>query len=105
MPVGTACTVPYRVAEPREAENVTLGRVFRQLRKDAGLSQDELAERSEVPLAELQRIEAGLVEADWGTLRHLAYGLGTSLAEVFRLAEFDNPEEEQQDQRDHGGDQ
>lgn len=105
MPVGTACSVPYRVAEPREAENVTLGRVFRQLRKEAGLSQDQLAERSEVPVAHLQRIEAGLVEADWGTLRHLAYGLGTSLAEVFRLAEFDHAEEEQQDQGHDGRDQ
>ena len=92
------------MAQPREAENVTLGRVFRQLRKEAGFSQDELAERSGVAATELQRIEAGTVEADWGTLRHLAYGLGTSLAEVFRLAEFDHPEEEQQDQRDHGGD-
>jgi len=93
------------VAEPREAENVALGRVIRQLRKEAGFSQDLLAERSQVPLAELQRIEAGAVDADWGSLRHIAYGLETSLPEVFRLTEFDHAKEQQQDQRHHGGDQ
>ncbi len=92
------------MGESQEAQNVALGRAFRTLREKAGLSQEELAERAELPAAELRRVEAGEVEADWGTLRHLAYGLGTSLAEVFRLAEFDHPEEEQQDQRDHGGD-
>lgn len=75
------------------------------LREKAGLTEEELAERSEVPAAQVQRIEAGAVEADWGTLRHLAYGLGSNLADVFRLAEFDHPEEQQQDQRDHGGDE
>jgi transcriptional regulator with XRE-family HTH domain len=93
------------VGESQEAQNVALGRAIRTLREKAGLSEEELGERAELPLAELRRVEAGEVEADWGTLRHLAYGLGTSLAEVFRLAEFDHPEEEQQDQRDHGGDQ
>jgi hypothetical protein len=58
-----------------------------------------------VPVAQLQRIEAGTIDARWGTLRHVAYGLGTDLAEVFRLSEFDHPEEQQQDQRDHGRDE
>jgi len=93
------------VGESQEAQNVALGRAIRTLRENAGLSEEELAERAELPLAELRRVEAGEVEADWGTLRHLAYGLGTGLAEVFRLAEFDHPEEQQQDQGDHGGDQ
>lgn len=75
------------MGEPREAENVALGRVLRQLRKEAGLSQDALAERTEVPVFKLQRIEAGAVDADWGTLRRLAGGLETSLAEVFRRVE------------------
>lgn len=93
------------MGQPREAENVALGRVIRQLRKEAGLSQDMLAERSSVPVSKLQRIEAGAIDADWGSLRHLAHGLGTSLSEVFRLTEFDHAEEQQQDQRDHGRDQ
>jgi len=91
--------------EPRQAENVALGRVLRQLRKDARLTQDALAERAEVPITKLQRIETGDIDADWGTLRRLAYALETSLTEVFRLTEFDHAEEQQQDQGHHRRDQ
>lgn len=93
------------MGESQEAKNVALGRAIRQLREQAGLSEEQLAERAETQVAELRRVEAGEVEADWGTLRHLAYGLETELADVFRLAEFDHPEEQQQDQGRHGGDQ
>jgi transcriptional regulator with XRE-family HTH domain len=93
------------VGESQEAKNVALGRAIRKLREQAGLSEEQLAERAGTPVAELRRVEAGEVEADWGTLRHLAYGLETELADVFRLTEFDHPEEQQQDQRGHGGDQ
>jgi transcriptional regulator with XRE-family HTH domain len=65
------------------------------------LTQDGLAERARVPVGKLRQIEAGTVDADWGTLRHLAHGLETNLAEVFRLSEFDHAEEQQQDQGDH----
>jgi hypothetical protein len=58
-----------------------------------------------MPVAELSRIEAGTIEARWGTLRHVASGLGTTLADVFRLTEFDDAEEQQQDQGDHGRDE
>ena len=93
------------MGEPRESQNVALGRAIRKLRKEADLSQEELAERAQTPAGELRQIEAGVVEADWGTLRHIAYGLETSLAEVFRLSEFDHAEEKQQEQGDDGRDQ
>jgi transcriptional regulator with XRE-family HTH domain len=93
------------VGEPPKSENVALGRAIQQLRKEAGLSQEELAERAQMPVGELRQIEAGAVDADWGTLRHIAYGLETSLAEVFRLSEFDHAEEQQQDQGDNGRDE
>jgi transcriptional regulator with XRE-family HTH domain len=93
------------VGESREPQNVALGRAIRQLRKEADLAQEELAERAEMPIGELSQIEAGTIEARWGTLRHIAAGLGTTLADVFRLTEFDHAEEQQQDQGDHGRDE
>jgi transcriptional regulator with XRE-family HTH domain len=93
------------VGEHREPQNAALGRAIRRLRGEAGLTQEELAERAQVPVGELRRIEAGTVDAHWGTLRHIAYGLGTDLPNVFRLSEFDHAEEQQQDQRDRGRDE
>ncbi|HET9198874.1 MAG TPA: helix-turn-helix transcriptional regulator [Solirubrobacterales bacterium] len=93
------------MGESRESQNVALGRAIQKLREEAGLTQEELAERAQMPLSELRLVEAGEVDADWGTLRHLAYGLERSLADVFRLAEFDHAEEQQQDQGDRGRDQ
>lgn len=92
------------MGESREPENVALGWAIQKLRSEAGLTEEELAGRAEMPVGELRQIEAGEVEADWGTLRHVASGLGASLAEVFRLADFDHAEEQQQDQGDHGRD-
>lgn len=93
------------MGESREPENVALGRAVRQLRKGAGLTQEELAERAQVRVERLRQIEAGTVDAQWGTVRRLAYALETDLADLFRLAEFDHAEEQQQDQGDHGRDE
>lgn len=73
--------------ETRDAHNLALGSAVRQLRKDAGLTQQELADKAGVPAEKLSQIESGGIDADWGTLRHLAYALDTSLPEVFRLTE------------------
>jgi transcriptional regulator with XRE-family HTH domain len=51
------------------------------------MSQQELADRARVALPTLRQIESGSVDADWGTLRHLAYALDVELADVFRLTE------------------
>ncbi|HVD37543.1 MAG TPA: helix-turn-helix transcriptional regulator [Solirubrobacterales bacterium] len=71
----------------RDVHNIALGKAIRQLRKDARLTQQGLADRAEVPVEELRRIETGAVDADWGSVRRLAYALDVDLPEVFRLTE------------------
>ncbi|HEY6145966.1 MAG TPA: helix-turn-helix transcriptional regulator [Solirubrobacterales bacterium] len=73
--------------ETWDPQNVALGLAIRRLREQAGLSQLELADRAKVPAAKLRQIESGGVDAEWGTLRHLAYALEVELADVFRLTE------------------
>jgi transcriptional regulator with XRE-family HTH domain len=73
--------------ETRNAHNIALGQAIRQLREQSQLTQQELADRADVPVEKLGRVEAGTVDAEWGTLRHLAYGLGVELPDVFRLTE------------------
>ncbi len=71
----------------RDAHNIALGKAIRRLRKEARLTQQELADRAEVPVETLRRVEVGTIDAEWGTLRHLAYALGMELPEIFRLTE------------------
>ncbi|HEX3042406.1 MAG TPA: helix-turn-helix transcriptional regulator [Solirubrobacterales bacterium] len=70
-----------------DSHNIALGRAIKRLRKEADLTQRQLAERAKVPVKDLRLIETGVADADWGTVRHLAYGMETKLADVFRLTE------------------
>jgi transcriptional regulator with XRE-family HTH domain len=80
-------TLPYRMPGTRNSHNVALGRAIQRLRKEAKLTQQQLADRAKVPVKELRQIEQGRVNADWGTVRYLAYGMEVNLADVFRLTE------------------
>jgi DNA-binding XRE family transcriptional regulator len=82
-------SIPSRteLEEKRDSHDIALGRAIRRLRKRAELSEQELADRAQVPVARLRQIENGIVDAEWGTLRHLAYALDVELADVFRLTE------------------
>jgi transcriptional regulator with XRE-family HTH domain len=72
---------------PQASPNLALGRAIQRLRKEAQLTQRELAERAALPAEELSLIERGAVDADWGTVRHIAYALEVTLSDVFRLTE------------------
>lgn len=71
-------SIDYSLAPPDEPDPV-LGRVIRRLREEKELSQAELADRSKVTPNTLSRIERGMIDPRWGTLRKLARGLGISL--------------------------
>jgi transcriptional regulator with XRE-family HTH domain len=73
--------------DKRDQHDIALGQALRQLRKGAGLTQKQLAEVADVPVVELRLIERGEVDADWGTIRHLANGIKVTLVEVFLLME------------------
>jgi DNA-binding XRE family transcriptional regulator len=51
-----------------------------ELRKRAGLSQPQLAEKSGVPVSTIRQFEQGRREPTYGTLTKLASGLGLSLS-------------------------
>jgi transcriptional regulator with XRE-family HTH domain len=71
----------------RDVHNIALGKAIRQLRKEARLTQQALADRAEISVEELRRIEIGGIDADWGSVRRLAYALDEDLPHVFRLTE------------------
>jgi len=73
--------------DEQDRYNAALGRAIRQLRKEAGLTQQQLADLAQVSVPELRLIEHGGVDADWGTVRHLAVAMNSNLGDVFRLTE------------------
>ncbi len=56
-----------------------VGETLRGIREDANLTQEELAERSDLDQATLSRIETGKREPRLSTLKKLAQGLGVAL--------------------------
>lgn len=64
-----------------------LGKAVRQLREEAKLSREELAERAGLPAAQLAEIEAGEDDPFWGDMRRVAAGLGVSMEQLAELSE------------------
>jgi len=58
-----------------------------ELRRKAGLSQDALAERADLPPPIIARIESGTGDPRWGDMRRIARALGVSMEALSELAE------------------
>lgn len=65
----------------REAR--TLGLQVRTLRLEQELTLEQAAERMDLDLKHLQKVEAGALNVTLVTLSRIADGLGTSLADLF----------------------
>lgn len=77
---------PSRKAKPRSGDHAALGAAIEALRKQAGLSQEALADAAEVHLTHVGGIERGVRNPSYTTLLRLAAALGTSVGTVTVLA-------------------
>lgn len=66
------------VSKPQAA----LGSAIRQLRENAELSQEELADRAGLSRAWVSEIESGRKSPTWRTLTQIADGLGLRMIDV-----------------------
>ena len=66
------------------ARRTQLGHRIAALRADAGLSQDDLAERAGLDRRSIQRYEAGSREPQYGDLLLIAHALDIPLADLVR---------------------
>lgn len=62
-----------------------LGNRIKQLRKKAGISQEELAEKAKLDLTSVSEIESGLRNPSLKTIHKLSLALRTSLSEIFNF--------------------
>lgn len=64
-----------------------LGQAIRELRRNRGETQEELALRCEISPKTLSLIERGEANPTWATVRDIASALGTSISDLAKLAE------------------
>ncbi|HWO47823.1 MAG TPA: helix-turn-helix transcriptional regulator [Solirubrobacterales bacterium] len=72
---------------PPPAGRRGLALALHQLRSKAGLSQDALAERADLPPLTIAGIESGTCDPTWGDMRRVAAALGVTLEALSELAE------------------
>jgi transcriptional regulator with XRE-family HTH domain len=78
---------PRRRSQPRSPEHAALGEAIRQLRLEAELSPEQLAERAGTDLTQVGGIERGVRNPSYTTLVRLANALETSVGELTSLAD------------------
>ncbi|MDQ2629703.1 MAG: helix-turn-helix domain-containing protein [Actinomycetota bacterium] len=71
----------------RDDPQIGLGKAIRQLRTEAGLSQETLGHRADIHPTWISHIESGRINPTWGNVRRIAKGLKVPLAELADLAE------------------
>jgi transcriptional regulator with XRE-family HTH domain len=64
-----------------------LAAVLRELRADTGRSQEAVAHDVGITMGSYARIERGLADPKWSTLRRIAAVLGVTLSELARAVE------------------
>jgi len=78
---------PQRRSKPRSPEHAALGDAVRSLRREAKLSQEQLAEGAKTDLTQIGGIERGVRNPSYTTLLRLAGALDTSVGELTTLAD------------------
>lgn len=72
---------------PRTEPQAALGKAIKQLRKEQGLSQEELGHRAEIHPTWISHIESGRNNPAWGSVRRIAAALNLELSELAARAE------------------
>jgi transcriptional regulator with XRE-family HTH domain len=73
---------PRRRAKPRSADHAALGQAVEELRREAGLTQEGLAERVGTEFNRIGELERGAIDSRFSTLLRVARGLDAGLDEI-----------------------
>ena len=78
---------PQRRAKPRSPDHAALGQAVEELRREAGMTQEELADRMNSEFPPLGKLERGVSNPTFSSLLRAADGLGVSLGELIKRFE------------------
>lgn len=73
---------PRRRAKPRSPDHAALGQAIEELRREAHLTQEGLAERVGTEFNRIGELERGAIDSRFSTLLRLARGLDVPLDEI-----------------------
>ena len=76
--------MPRRAEPTAEQEQLILGQALRTLRKQAGMTQEQVAERLEVDPTFIGRLERGQRGAHWRTIRRILAAVNASTSDFAR---------------------
>lgn len=78
---------PRRRSQPRSPDHQALGEAIEELRKEAGLTHEQLAERLEMSFQRISELERGVANPTFATLLRVADGLDVELSELAKRLE------------------
>jgi transcriptional regulator with XRE-family HTH domain len=78
---------PRRRIQPRSADHQALGEAIQELRTEAQLTHEELADRLSMSFQRISELERGIANPTFETLLRLAQGLGIELDELVKRVE------------------
>lgn len=73
---------PPRRAKPRSSEHAALGRAVEELRRECGLTQEQLADRINSEFPPVGKLERGVSNPTFSSLLRVASGLGVELIQL-----------------------
>jgi transcriptional regulator with XRE-family HTH domain len=77
---------PRRRRPPRSEDHAALGEAIRQIRLEAKLSQEQVAERASTDFTQVGRLERGTANPNYSTLLRIAAALDTSVDKIVSRA-------------------
>ncbi len=78
---------PRRKVKPRSTDHAALGRAVEELRREAGLTLEELADRIKSEFPPLGKLERGASNPTFSSLLRVARGLDVELSEIIKRFE------------------
>jgi len=78
---------PRRQVKPRSPDHAALGKAVEELRSEADLTQEQLADRFDSEFPSIGGIERGTSNPTYSSLLRVARGLGVDLSEVVKRSE------------------
>lgn len=73
---------PRRKVKPRSPDHAALGQAVEELRREAGLTQEELADRMNTESPTVGKLERGVANPTFSSLLRVARGLSIELSEI-----------------------